>query len=90
MALTLTLLVGAGLIIVTTPNVADANPGSDTQHVITFKVGFSPSVTTTASAMRTAYRQLLNTSEHFQGMQAVDYPRTTFLSSPGKRRRLSR
>jgi predicted permease len=73
MALTLTLLVGAGLLVRTIHRMSDTNPGFDTQHVITFKVGFSPSVTTTASAMRTAYRQLLERLRTLPGVQAVDF-----------------
>jgi predicted permease len=73
MALTLTLLVGAGLLVRTIHRMSDTNPGFDTQHVITFKVGFSPSVTTTASAMRTAYRQLLERIRTLPGVQAADF-----------------
>jgi predicted permease len=73
MALTLTLLVGAGLLGRTIHRMSDTNPGFDTQHVITFKVGFSPSVTATASAMRTAYRQLLERLRTLPGVQAADF-----------------
>jgi len=73
MALTLTLLVGAGLLFRTIHRMSDTNPGFDTQHVITFKVGFSPSVTNTASGMRTAYRQLLERLRTLPGVQAADF-----------------
>jgi predicted permease len=73
MALTLTLLVGAGLLVRTIHRMSGTNPGFDTQHVITFKVGVSPSVTTTASAMRTAYRQLLERLRTLPGVQAADF-----------------
>ena len=73
MALTLTLLVAAGLLVRTIHRMSGTNPGFDTQHVITFKVGFSPSVTTTASAMRTAYRQLLERLRTLPGVQAADF-----------------
>jgi predicted permease len=73
MALTLMLLVGAGLLFRTIHRMSDTNPGFDTQHVITFKVGFSPSVTKTASDMRTAYRQLLERIRTLPGVQAADF-----------------
>jgi hypothetical protein len=70
---TLVLLVGAGLLFRTIHRMSDTNPGFDTQHVITFKVGFSPSVTKTASGMRTAYRQLLERLRTLPGVQAADF-----------------
>jgi len=73
MALTLMLLVGAGLLFRTVRRMSDTNPGFDTQHVITFKVGLSPSVTKTASGMRTAYRQLLERLRTLPGVQAADF-----------------
>jgi len=73
MALTLMLLVGAGLLFRTIHRMSDTNPGFDTQHVITFKVGFSPSVTKTASDMRTAYRQLLERLRTLPGVQDADF-----------------
>jgi predicted permease len=73
MALTLTLLVGAGLLVRTILRMSGTDPGFDTQHVITFKVGVSPSATTTAAAMRTAYRQLLERLRTLPGVQAADF-----------------
>jgi predicted permease len=73
MALTLMLLVGAGLLFRTIHRMSDTNPGFDTQHVITFKVGLSPSVNKTASGMRTAYRQLLERLRTLPGVQAADF-----------------
>ena len=73
MALTLTLLVGAGLLFRTIHRMSDTNPGFDTQHVITFKVAFSPSLTKTASGMRTAYRQLIERLRTLPGVQAADF-----------------
>ena len=51
MALTLVLLVGAGLLLRTIGDLWNVNPGFNTQHVITFKVGLSPSLTKTASSI---------------------------------------
>jgi predicted permease len=73
MALTLTLLVGAGLLFRTIHRMSDTNPGFDARHVITFKVGFSPSVTKTATGTRTAYRQLLERLRALPGVQAADF-----------------
>lgn len=73
MALTLVLLVGAGLLFRTIRHMWDSNTGFDTQHVITFKVGFSPSLTRTAASMRAAYRQFLERVGMIPGVQAVDF-----------------
>ncbi len=73
MALTLMLLVGAGLLFRTIRRQWDTNPGFDTQHIITFKVGFSPSLTKTAAGMRTAYSQLLESLRSLPGVQATDF-----------------
>jgi predicted permease len=56
------------------------NPGFDRQNVITFKVGLSPSLTKTASATRTAYRQLLGRIRDIPGVQAVDFTNIVPLS----------
>lgn len=72
MALTLTLLVGAGLLFRTLRRMGDTNPGFDAQHVITFKVGFSPSSTATATGTRAAYRQLLERIRAIPGVQGAD------------------
>jgi predicted permease len=73
MALTLTLLVGAGLLVRTLHHMAETNPGFNVQHVITFKVGFSPSLTRTATETRAAYRQLLERIRAIPGVQAADF-----------------
>ncbi len=61
MALTLVLLVGCcGLLLRTIRQLWAVNPGFDTQHVITFRVGVSPSmVVKEGSSMRVAYQQLI-------------------------------
>ena len=73
MALTLMLLVGAGLLFRTLRHMSETNPGFDAQHVITFKVGFSPSLTATAASTRAAYRQLLERVRAIPGVQAADF-----------------
>ena len=56
------------------------NPGFDRQHVITFKVGLSPSLTKTASSTRIAYRQLLDRIRAIPGVQAADFTNVVPLS----------
>ena len=73
MALTLVLLVGAGLLLRTIRHLWGSNPGFDTQHVIAFKVGVSPSLTKTAPATRIAYQQLIDRIRSIPGVQAADY-----------------
>jgi predicted permease len=73
MALTLMLLAGAGLLFRTVHRMSDTNPGFDARHIITFKVSFSPSLTKTASGMRTAYRQLLERLQTLSGVETADF-----------------
>lgn len=72
MALTIVLLAGAGLLFRTIRDLWHINPGFQAQNVITFKVGLSPSVTSTASSMRTAYRQLLERIRSIPGVESAD------------------
>jgi predicted permease len=58
-ALTLVLMTCAGLLLRSIRNLSQVNPGFDTRHVISFRVGLSPSVTGTPAATRNAYEQLL-------------------------------
>jgi predicted permease len=72
MALTLVILVGAGLLFRTIHNLWDVNPGFDTQNLITFRVGLSPSASKTSSAMRNAYQQLIERVRNIPGVNAAD------------------
>jgi predicted permease len=72
MALTLVLLTGASLLLRTLHNLGQVNPGFNTQQIITFKVGLSPSMTATASSTRTVYQQLVERIRHISGVQADD------------------
>jgi len=72
MALTLVLLTGAGLLFRTVRHLWEANPGFDTQHVVTFKVGHSPSASLAPASMRIFYRQLLQRIQQIPGVQAAD------------------
>jgi predicted permease len=80
MALTLVLLVGAGLLLRTIGDLRKVNPGFNTQHVITFKVGLSPSLTQSASSIRIAYQQLLDRIRQIPGVGAADFTNIVPLS----------
>lgn len=73
MALTLVLLVGAGLLLRTIRHLWETNPGFDTQHLITFKVGLSPSATSTGADIRIGFQQLLARVRTIPGIQAADF-----------------
>ncbi len=71
MALTLMLLVAAGLMFRTIQRLWDVNPGFDAHNVLTFSVGLSPSLTQTASGTRIAYRQLLDRLGNIPGVRSA-------------------
>ena len=83
MALTSVLLVGAGLLFRTIRQLWKVNPGFDTQHVITFKVGVSPSLTKTAASTRIAYQQLIERIRKIPGVQAADFTDVVPLNRQG-------
>ena len=83
MALTLVLLVGAGLLFQTIRHLWEVNPGFDTRHVISFKVGVSQSLTKTASNTRIAYQQLIERIRKITGVQAADFTSAVPLSGQG-------
>ena len=83
MALTLVLLVGAGLLFRTIHQLWDVNPGFDTQRLITFKVGVSPPLMKTASSARTAYQQLIERIRQTPGVQAAEFTNVVPLSGQG-------
>jgi predicted permease len=70
-ALVLVLLMGGSLLYRTIRNLLAVNPGFDTQHIISFQVGLSPSVTT-ASKTRTAYQQMVERIRQIPGLEAAD------------------
>src|SRR4029077_10235113 len=67
-ALALVLLTGGSLLLRTIHNLWAVNPGFDTQHVITFQVGLSPSVTT-PPRVRGAYQQLVERIRQVPGVE---------------------
>jgi putative ABC transport system permease protein len=83
MALTLVLLVGAGLLFQTIRHLWEVNPGFDTSHVISFKVGVSQSLTKTASNTRIAYQQLIERIRKIPGVQDADFTSAVPLSGQG-------
>jgi predicted permease len=83
LALTLVLLVGAGLLLQSIRHLRTVNPGFDSQHLITFKVGVSHSLTKTASSTRIAYQQLIERIRQIPGVQAADFTGIVPLSGQG-------
>ncbi len=71
-ALTLVLMTGAGLLLRSIRNLWHVNPGFDTQHVVSFKVGLSPSFTHTPAGTRETYQQLLARIRQVPGVEADD------------------
>jgi predicted permease len=82
-ALTLVLLVSAGLLFRTIRQLSDIDPGFDTQHIVTFKVGVSRSLMKTPASARIAYQQLIERIRDIPGIQAADFTDTVPLSGQG-------
>ncbi|HEX8838498.1 MAG TPA: ABC transporter permease [Candidatus Acidoferrum sp.] len=72
-ALTLVLLVGAGLLLRTIRSLWETNPGFDPQNLITFRVGLSPSTPKTGPGIRASYLQLLDRIRVIPGVQVADF-----------------
>jgi predicted permease len=72
MSLTLVLLVGAGLLFRTIQHLWRVHPGFNPQHVITFRIGLSPSATKTSAGVRTAYQQLIDRIRQIPGVQGAE------------------
>jgi predicted permease len=70
-ALALVLLSGAGLLFRSMLKLWAVNPGFDTQHIVAFQVGLSPSAIPTAAALRAAYDQLTSRIREIPGVQAA-------------------
>jgi predicted permease len=79
-ALTLVLLVGAGLLFRTIHHLWSVNPGFDTNNLITFKIGVSRSLTKTPSSTRVAYQQLIERIRQIPGVEAADFTTAVPLS----------
>ena len=70
-ALALVLLSGAGLLFRSMLKLWAVNPGFDTQQIVNFQVGLSPSVTQTPAATRAAYEQLTARIRQIPGVEAA-------------------
>jgi predicted permease len=79
-ALTLILLVGAGLLFRTIRHLWDVSPGFDTRNLITFKVGLSPQLTKTPVDTRIACQQLMERIRQIPAVQAADFTNLVPLS----------
>ena len=73
MALTLILLAGAGLLFQTIRHLWQTSPGFDTQHLVTFQLGLSPSVTKTGAGIRAGFQQSLDRIRQVPGVKAADF-----------------
>ncbi|HEX3105801.1 MAG TPA: ABC transporter permease [Terriglobales bacterium] len=82
-ALTLVLLVGAGLLFRTILHLSNVNPGFQKQNIVTFKVGISHFLTKTPSDTRTAYQQLIERIRQIPGVQAADFITAVPLTGEG-------
>jgi predicted permease len=71
-ALTLVLLAGAGLLFRSIQRSWKADLGFESQHILTFQVGLSPSATKTGAAVRAAYQQLLDRIRQIPGVQDAE------------------
>jgi len=72
MALTVVLLVGAGLSIRTLVGLWSVNPGFDPHNVLSFNVGFPPSIASgNATQIRASFRQLSEKMAAVPGVQSV-------------------
>jgi predicted permease len=82
-ALTLVLLVAAGLLFRTMLHLWNINPGFDTNHIVALKVGVSHSLTKTPSGTRVAYKQLIERIRQIPGVEAADFTTAVPLSGQG-------
>lgn len=82
-ALTLVLLVGAGLLLRTILHLWTVNPGFDSNNIVALKVGVSRSLTKTPSGTRVAYRQLIERIRQIPGVEAADFTTAVPLSGQG-------
>jgi predicted permease len=80
-ALTMVLLVGAGLLLRTIMHLSTANPGFETRDLLSFKVGLSPELSRTPQAMRGAYQEMISRLQAIPGVRSADL--TTLLPLSG-------
>ena len=71
-ALAVVLLTAGSLLLRTIHNLVAVNPGFEAQHVITFQVGLSASVTNAPAKIRSAYQGLVERIRQIPGVDAAD------------------
>jgi len=71
-ALTMVLLVCAGLLLRTLMQLSSANPGFETRDLISFKVGLSPELSRTPQTMRRAYQDMITRLDAIPGVRSAD------------------
>ena len=71
-ALTLVLLVGAGLLLRTIRHLSSVNPGFDAQQLVTFKIGISSAPGNSPEELRVADQQLIERIGRIPGVQSAD------------------
>src|ERR1700688_1095472 len=71
-ALTLVLLAGAGLLFRTIQHLWKAALGFESQHVLTFQIGLSPSAIKNGAGVRAAYQQSLDRIRQIPGVQGAE------------------
>jgi predicted permease len=81
-ALTLVLLVGAGLLFRTIHHLWSADPGFQTHQLFSFKASLSPELAKSPQTMRVAYQQLIERIQGIAGVQSADL--TTLLPLSGR------
>jgi predicted permease len=79
-ALTLVLMTGAGLLLRSVRNLWRVDPGFNMRHVISFRVGLSPSLTATPVQTRAAFQQLIARIDELPGVEAADLTNIILLS----------
>jgi len=82
-ALTLVLLVAAGLLFRTILHLWNVNPGFDSNNIMALKVGVSHSLTKTPSGTRVAYKQLIERIRQIPGVETADFSTAVPLSGQG-------
>ncbi len=80
-ALTMVLLVCAGLLLRTIMHLSNANPGFEIRDLLSFKVGLSPELSRTPQAMRSAYQEMTTHLQAVPGVRSADL--TTLLPLSG-------
>lgn len=82
-ALTLVLLVGAGLLFRTILRLWNVNPGFHTNNMVALKIGVSHSLTRTPADTRVTYEQLIERIRQIPGVEAAEFTTAVPLSGQG-------